>query len=169
MSGSDISWAICKSAPWHSYITMPASHHSFFTGQMPFLPPNQQRQSTEGILGMLGIYKVIITLQSIDATYACLEVVCVSVGRSVCLSVSVCWSRLWALQTNVGSRTLVLDEKKLLRGTCFSPLQRIGLQQECTPGILLCLLLPAVGTAHYSPASTIGGRVHLHYEGWQDV
>jgi len=28
---------------------MPAPHHSsFFTGQMPFLPPNQQRQSTEG-------------------------------------------------------------------------------------------------------------------------
>jgi len=27
---------------------MPASHHSkFFTGRMPFLPPNQQRQSTE--------------------------------------------------------------------------------------------------------------------------
>jgi len=23
--------------------------HSFFTGRMPFLPPNQQRQSTEGI------------------------------------------------------------------------------------------------------------------------
>jgi len=23
-------------------------HHSFFTGRMPFLPPNQQRQSTEG-------------------------------------------------------------------------------------------------------------------------
>jgi len=30
-------------------ITMPAPHHSFFTGQMPFLPPNQQRQSTEGL------------------------------------------------------------------------------------------------------------------------
>jgi len=29
--------------------TMPATHHSFFTGRMPFLPPNQQRQSTEGI------------------------------------------------------------------------------------------------------------------------
>jgi len=28
----------------------PASHHSvFFTDYMPFLPPNQQRQSTEGI------------------------------------------------------------------------------------------------------------------------
>jgi len=27
---------------------MPASHHSVFTGRIPFLPPNQQRQSTEG-------------------------------------------------------------------------------------------------------------------------
>jgi len=27
---------------------MPATHHSVFTGRMPFLPPNQQRQSTEG-------------------------------------------------------------------------------------------------------------------------
>jgi len=26
---------------------MPAPHHSVFTGWMPFLPPNQQRQSTE--------------------------------------------------------------------------------------------------------------------------
>jgi len=28
--------------------TMPAPHHSVFTGRMPFLPPNQQRESTEG-------------------------------------------------------------------------------------------------------------------------
>jgi len=28
---------------------MPAPHHSFFTGWMPFLPPNQQCQSTEGM------------------------------------------------------------------------------------------------------------------------
>jgi len=28
---------------------MPAPHHSVFTGRMPFLPPNQQRQSTEGM------------------------------------------------------------------------------------------------------------------------
>ena len=27
---------------------MPVPHHSVFTGQMPFLPPNQQHQSTEG-------------------------------------------------------------------------------------------------------------------------
>ena len=46
VSGSDISWAICKSAPWPRYITTPASHHSVFTGRMPFLLPNQQRQST---------------------------------------------------------------------------------------------------------------------------
>jgi len=30
--------------------TTPTSHHSsFFTGWMPFLPPNQQRQNSEGI------------------------------------------------------------------------------------------------------------------------
>jgi len=28
---------------------MPVPHH-FFTGRMPFLPPNQQRQSTEGTI-----------------------------------------------------------------------------------------------------------------------
>jgi len=27
-----------------------STHHSVFTGWMPFLPPNQQRQITEGIL-----------------------------------------------------------------------------------------------------------------------
>jgi len=29
--------------------TMLVPHHSVFTGRMPFLPPNQQRQSTEGL------------------------------------------------------------------------------------------------------------------------
>ena len=49
-SGSGIRWAICKSAPCSRQITMPTPHHSsFFTGRMPFLPPNQQRQSTKGI------------------------------------------------------------------------------------------------------------------------
>jgi len=28
---------------------MPVPHHSVFTSRMPFLSPNQQRQSTEGI------------------------------------------------------------------------------------------------------------------------
>ena len=27
---------------------MPAAHHTVSTGRMPFLPPNEQRQSTEG-------------------------------------------------------------------------------------------------------------------------
>jgi len=48
VSGSGISWAIRKSAPCSRQITMPVPHHSVFTGWMPFLPPNQQRQSTEG-------------------------------------------------------------------------------------------------------------------------
>jgi len=48
MSGSSISLAKCKSAPHPRQITIPASHHLVFTGQMLFLLPNQQRQRTEG-------------------------------------------------------------------------------------------------------------------------
>ena len=47
MSGSGISWATCKSAHRSRQITTPAPHRSVFSGRMPFLPPNQQRQSTE--------------------------------------------------------------------------------------------------------------------------
>ena len=46
VSGSGISWAICKSAPRSRQVTTPASHRSVFTGRIPFLSPNQQRQST---------------------------------------------------------------------------------------------------------------------------
>ena len=46
LSGSGICWAICKSAP---HPRQPHQHPTtqFFTGRMPFLPPNQQRQSSE--------------------------------------------------------------------------------------------------------------------------
>jgi len=47
VSGSSISWAICKSASRDRYSCQQPTAQ-FFTGQMPFLPPNQQRQSTEG-------------------------------------------------------------------------------------------------------------------------
>jgi len=47
-SGSGISWTICKFAPRSRPTTTPAPTTQFFTGQMPFLPPNQQCQSTEG-------------------------------------------------------------------------------------------------------------------------
>jgi len=43
VSGSGISWSICKSAPRSRQITTPAPHHSVFTGRMLFLTPNQQR------------------------------------------------------------------------------------------------------------------------------
>jgi len=66
--GSGISWTICKSlAPRSRQITMPVPHHSFFTGRMLFLPPNQQRQSTEGTRneGTQNINKTEIQLKSI--------------------------------------------------------------------------------------------------------
>ena len=43
---SEWRWAICKSAPRSIQITTPAPHRSVFTGRMPWLPSNQQRQST---------------------------------------------------------------------------------------------------------------------------
>jgi len=43
-----LSWTIRKSlAPRFRQITMPAPHHSIFTGRMLLLTPNQQCQSTE--------------------------------------------------------------------------------------------------------------------------
>jgi len=53
VSGSGISWAMCKSAPRPKQMTMPASHHSVFTGRMPYLLPNQQHQSIEGTFMIL--------------------------------------------------------------------------------------------------------------------
>ena len=49
MSGSGISWAIRNYAPCSRQITTPAPRHSVFYRPMPFLPPNQQHQSTEGM------------------------------------------------------------------------------------------------------------------------
>ena len=61
------------SAPRSRQITTPAPHHSVFTGRMPFLLPNEQRQSSIGIP----------QLPQASGNYSCI-VVCVSV----------CWSRL---------------------------------------------------------------------------
>jgi len=43
---------------------MPAPHHSIFTGRMPFLPPNQQRQSTEGLPPSIVNFSSLTTLRN---------------------------------------------------------------------------------------------------------
>ena len=48
VSGSGISWAICKSAPRSRQITTPAAHHSVFYRPDALPAAHQQRQSTEG-------------------------------------------------------------------------------------------------------------------------
>jgi len=69
VSSSGISWATCKSAPRSRQTTTPAPHHFVFTSQMPFLPPNQQCQSTEGI-STEGIYiYMYITYQHKNTTH----------------------------------------------------------------------------------------------------
>jgi len=50
VSGSGISWAICVCTSLQTDNHASTPPLSLFTGRMPFLPPNQQRQSTEGSL-----------------------------------------------------------------------------------------------------------------------
>jgi len=61
--GSGISWRIYKSyAPCSRQITSPVPHHSVFKGRMPFLPPNQQCQNTEGIQQDRNVYYFVLLL-----------------------------------------------------------------------------------------------------------
>jgi len=67
VSGSGISWVVCKSAPRSRQITTPAPNHSVFTGLC--LPPNRQRQSTEGTHTYMHTYCISAT----QSTYIRLE------------------------------------------------------------------------------------------------
>jgi len=51
---------------------MPASHQ-FFTGRMPFVPPKQQRQSTEGKQWLLSIKNLLSHFTSQQWGYAQFE------------------------------------------------------------------------------------------------
>jgi len=66
VSGSDISWAICKSAPHTTQITMPASTPPLSFYRPDALPAahNQQRQSTEGYInsGYINLENCIVAL-----------------------------------------------------------------------------------------------------------
>jgi len=76
VSGSGISWAICKSAPRSRQITMPAPYRSLFTDRMPFLLPNQQCQSTEGSTYYILILNIIGIFQSVtffNPVHSCLD------------------------------------------------------------------------------------------------
>jgi len=54
MSGSGISWAICKSAPRSRQITTPAPHHSVF--YMPDALPTAQQTMSAPSIYLLFIY-----------------------------------------------------------------------------------------------------------------
>jgi len=73
MSGSGISWAICKSAPCSRQITTPLTPApyttQFFTSQMPFLLPNQQRQSK--VLTYVQITEKVFDGADIQINYGC--------------------------------------------------------------------------------------------------
>ena len=50
VSGSGISWGICKSAPRSRQITTPAPHHSVSTGRMPSCRPTNSVKALKAFL-----------------------------------------------------------------------------------------------------------------------
>jgi len=52
-------------------MTTPVPHHSVFTGRMPFLAPNQQRQSTEGTTLQLKNFEI-----SQVSIGTCFDIIC---------------------------------------------------------------------------------------------
>ena len=82
VSGSGIRWAICVC------ISLQTNNHAstpplgFFAGRMPFLPPNQQCQSTEG--NPFGIHMVNITIEQIfDAKCPCSTFSCATLYSTI--------------------------------------------------------------------------------------
>ena len=70
---------VCTSLQTDNHASTPPL--CFFTGRMPFLPPNQQRQSTEGTICMIAVYNI---------NYICIggyAVRCVDVRACVCVFV----------------------------------------------------------------------------------
>ena len=65
-----------------------STHHSVFTGRMPFLPPNQQRQSTEGKQLLTELRHLFLTFHFIaESRYSALSLVLVSIVSVYCLLV----------------------------------------------------------------------------------
>ena len=64
VSGSGISWNICKSAPHSRHITTPAPHHSVFYRRMPILPPNQQCQALKAFIHNNNAHNKVIETQA---------------------------------------------------------------------------------------------------------
>jgi len=62
---------VCNSLQTDNHASNP-SLHSVFTGRIPFLPPNQQRQSTEGIL--TDSRRISQTIVKINGSQYCLPV-----------------------------------------------------------------------------------------------
>ena len=117
MSGSGISWAIRKSAPCSRQITTPAPDHWFFTGRMPFLPPNQQHQSTEGQYTYIIPNTYVIPLVRVSLTlYSVLEVTFIFIYNTLILIFlhNITFST-WLMAARHDSVSVVLEESLLSR------------------------------------------------------
>ena len=60
---------VCTSLQTDNHASTPVPTTQFFTGRMPFLLPNQQRQSTEGICSMRNLPTLICTFTGYKVFY----------------------------------------------------------------------------------------------------
>ena len=125
MSGSGISWAICRSAPRSRQITTPAPHRSvFFTGRMPFLPPNQQRQSTEGLCIKVKIQKLRKNFKWSQSSGQCRKRVYSFTSSLLVWGVlSSCWDGCWYSPLAVTANPCYCTASIRVRSTYTSPIR----------------------------------------------
>ena len=111
MSGSGISWAICKSAPRSRQITTPVPLHSVFYRPDALPATHQQRQSTEGTT--VGDGKLVIMSMTVSGINDRIRFV-----RGY--SLRVCWKR----QRNGhfrGQTAAAIDSDWTTRVVCWPP------------------------------------------------
>ena len=92
VSGSGISWAICKSAPHSRQITMPAPHHSSFlqTG-CPSCCPTNSVKALKALLCLVKSSKLVAVTAcgNITVIFTAKRYASVVYAMALCLSVSV--------------------------------------------------------------------------------
>jgi len=152
VSGSGVSWAICKSAPHSRQTTTPAPHHSVFTGRMPFLLPNQQRQSTEDTEGntieflVCGCYLLSIFLDSLwvcqqrtVAVWSVLMLFCHTVNNVLTPKDRVCYKNWCKISSLLCSKLFTVNNFFTNMMWCFNCYLQVSLFFLSSPSAAVCL------------------------------
>ena len=129
---------------------MPAPHHSVFTGQMPFLPPNQQCQSTEGLWSVVVVATEISPTTSRRRRHPAIFIqpaVSLDMGdcqqvRAVCRRGWHCASQMSSMLTNTHTHTHTPVQRPLFQDNLHSRYQEgktsVDLNEARDDGVFGC-------------------------------